>query len=313
MKNEVKKAMTFLDRKLVALSQYRPSRQYGGPVFIIGPPRSGTTLAYQLVTSCFDVGYITNLEARRPYIPAMAALMAGLLVKAREGVAQYSSEYGRTSGRFGPHEAGQFWYRWFPAGKEVYVREGELHTRFIKEMRQFLLFLESVKRKTLVFKNVYHCARIGALKEAFPEAVFIVVRRDPLEVAQSILRAREKVGNGREQWWSLPLPYGTPDHLPWAEQIVQQVEDVYREVDERSRNMGKDCFFDIDYASMCQDPRAVLCNLEIFLERRGVHLEWLKIPPSSFEPGPSRSVPDTDFMALKEALEAYSCKREKIQ
>ena len=33
------------------------------PIFIIGAPRSGSTLLYQVLTDYFEVGYISNLHA----------------------------------------------------------------------------------------------------------------------------------------------------------------------------------------------------------------------------------------------------------
>jgi len=34
------------------------------PLFIIGPPRTGSTLLYQLVVQRFDVGYLANRHCR---------------------------------------------------------------------------------------------------------------------------------------------------------------------------------------------------------------------------------------------------------
>lgn len=311
MKRAVKETVTRIDRQLVSLIKGRAKLRFGGPVFIIGPPRSGTTLAYQLLSGCFSFGFITNSEAKLPYAPGIAAVLAKMTSLGGRKVAGFSSEYGRTPGRFGPHEAGQFWYRWFPAGENVYVRCGDLGPACIQEMRKYLSFFEAVKRKPLIFKNVYHSARIDILKETFPEAVFLVVRREPLEVAQSILRAREKTGTGRDSWWSLPPPQGVPSDLPWAEQIISQVEDVYCEIDEQSTVSGNGRFFNISYASLCREPEVVLRNIESFFNEKGVHASLVAKPPESFEPGPERSVSGADYLALKEALSDYRFRREK--
>jgi len=313
MKRAVKETITRVDRQLVSLTKDHSKLRYGGPVFIIGPPRSGTTLAYQLLTACFSFGYITNSEAKRPYAPGIASVMAQISGLGGRKAERFSSEYGRTPGRFGPHEAGQFWYRWFPAGEDVYARAGDLGPECIQEMRKYLSFLEAVKRKPLVFKNVYHSARIGILREVFPEAVFLIVRRAPLEVAQSILRAREKTGAGRDEWWSLPPPYGVPSDMAWPEQIISQVIDVYCEIDDQCSVSGNDRFCDISYASLCREPETVLRNVEDFFKEKGVHARLLTKPPVSFEPGPERSVSDADYHTLREALAAQNSRREKDQ
>ena len=315
MKQVVKKTITCIDKQLVNLSRTRPGLHFGGPIFVIGPPRSGTTLAYQLLTACFDFGYITNFEAQRPYAPGLSAVIAKFLDRGSSQAMHFSSEYGRTPGRFGPHEAGRFWYRWFPAGECVYIRGGELGAERSEEMRKFLLFLETVKNKPLIFKNVYHCARIGILKEVFPEAVFIVIRRTPLEVAQSILRAREKTGGGRAKWWSLPLPppHGIPDNMHWPEQIIRQVEDVYCEIDEQRVATGSERFFDLDYTSLCREPERVLHTVRSFLESKDIRVTWRQKPPASFEPGPVKSVSNADYIALSKALAVYHSESEEAR
>lgn len=313
MKNLSKKFISNIDRLVSYVFTPKPALGLSGPIFIIGPPRSGTTLVYQLLTSCFDVSYITNLEARRTYAPALAAVLAKIVSLGVHEKTQFYSAYGRTPGQLGPHEAGQFWYRWFPAGENVYVRYGDLNSKTTAEMKRYVSFLQRIKQKPIVFKNVYHCARIDVLKKLFPDAVFIVIRREPLEVAQSILRAREDVGVGRETWWSLPLPppVGIPVEMPWAEQIVRQVEDVYGEIDSQREGAENERFFNINYRSLCEVPEEVLFSLESYLHRRGIRVRRLDKPPEFFEPGPEVSVSHEDYTALKEALVHTQSQGEK--
>lgn len=311
IKGYAKKTITIFDKMVIVFSRRSERVKISGPVFIVGPPRSGTTLAYQLFTTCLDFAYITNMEAQRPFAPAIAAIMAKRLDKSVHNGKSFSSQYGRTPGKFGPHEAGQFWYRWFPAGDQIYVRRGELDSERIADIRSYLSFLEYVKNKPLIFKNVYHCARIGALKDAFPEAIFIVIRREPLEIAQSILRAREKVGNGRNEWWSLPLPppHCVPKNMPWAEQIIRQVKDVYDEIDSQSAIQGRQYFIDVNYASLCSNPKEVIRTVKQLLQSKGVQVRFLEKPPEYFQPGPEKSVSEADYAELEQAIARYSTRR----
>ena len=42
-------------------------------IFIIGPPRTGSTLLYQLITICFKVCYFSNFMMRFPFSPCYIA------------------------------------------------------------------------------------------------------------------------------------------------------------------------------------------------------------------------------------------------
>ena len=44
------------------LSRGRESALLWPPVFILGAPRSGSTLLYQVLTEAFDFAYLTNLQ-----------------------------------------------------------------------------------------------------------------------------------------------------------------------------------------------------------------------------------------------------------
>jgi hypothetical protein len=63
------------------------------PVFIVGAPRSGSTLLYQLIVVRFDVGYLSNLHCRLYGAPSLVERMAG---RRLEPPAVFSSDHGRT-------------------------------------------------------------------------------------------------------------------------------------------------------------------------------------------------------------------------
>src|SRR5680860_357251 len=76
-------------------------------VFVVGVPRSGTTLATQLLASFAEVGYINNLIARFWSAPATGALLSKSL--GIEPSFSGHSDYGRTHRVDEPHEFGRFW------------------------------------------------------------------------------------------------------------------------------------------------------------------------------------------------------------
>ena len=82
------------------------------PIFIIGLPRSGSTLLSQLITQIYDIGYINNLVARFWSNPII-----GIKLSQEFDLANYksllNSSYGVTSLINEPHEFGYYWNQWF--------------------------------------------------------------------------------------------------------------------------------------------------------------------------------------------------------
>ena len=77
-------------------------------VFIVGVPRSGTTLLYQLMSTHLDVGYVSNAMARWWMVPVAAARFRSPLNQRPESLT-LASDLGRSEGPDGPHEFGWFW------------------------------------------------------------------------------------------------------------------------------------------------------------------------------------------------------------
>ena len=82
------------------------------PIFIVGPPRSGTTLLYQIIVHCFHVAYFPNIAARFYKIPVIATKIGKILFRPYKS--DFTSTYGLVKGTMAPHEAGVIWDRWFP-------------------------------------------------------------------------------------------------------------------------------------------------------------------------------------------------------
>ena len=83
-------------------------------------------------------------------------------------------------------------------------------------------------KKPFLFKNLYNSMRILPIRKALPESLFIVCYRDPVDIAQSILKCLEnKLGN-RSSWWSVPpREYNEIRNNPPLQQVVEQVYYIY--------------------------------------------------------------------------------------
>ncbi|NIU01842.1 MAG: hypothetical protein GWN01_13310, partial [Nitrosopumilaceae archaeon] len=65
---------------------------------------------------------------------------------------------------------------------------------------QIIAYLEWLFDSPFLTKNVKMSVRLPALKEIFPEAKLIRIRRNPVDIALSLLLARRIRGL---EWWSV--------------------------------------------------------------------------------------------------------------
>ena len=83
-------------------------------IFVVGVPRSGTTILTQLLLSAFQIGYVNNIVAKFWQAPYIGSILAKSLKNNQQNLnISTDSNYGFTNEYEGPHEFGYFWRRWF--------------------------------------------------------------------------------------------------------------------------------------------------------------------------------------------------------
>ncbi len=273
-------------------------------LWIIGPPRSGTTLLYQVMVNRYDLTYFSNFTARLYLAPIVGIWLERSLLRKSNRSGEYQSQFGKTPGWLGPSEAGAFWYRWFPKGDHVHVPAGATPEEHLEQLRQEVYGMSKVRSAPTVFKNTYNSMRIAPIVEAFPEAYFLVCRRNPIDTAQSILAGRIRAAGDKHVWWSLP-----PNQIdkirghPPCEQVVEQVYYVYGQIEEDGRRLGSSRFFEVHYEALCNDVQATLSSIEQFLGRKGVKLSVSGQVPDRFPVSRGQKVSDDDYRCIVRTVE----------
>ena len=251
------------------------------PVFILGAPRCGSTLACQVLLDAFDFGYLSNLHALCYGMPELVERVAcpGRWRRPNCRV----SEYGRTEGWSGPSECGNFWYRFFPRTQSA-KRLAPLPPRKLRALRRAVAgFVRSCGRPVL-FKNLFCSIRIPQLAQALPEALFLVVHRDEIDVGHSLLEGRQRLFGDYRSWLGVLPPGGEAlSELPAHAQVIEQVRGIYALIDRERCRVGPDRFFDVRYERFCDRPNEVLDELEDFFRRHGVPLRRQRMIFERFE------------------------------
>jgi len=235
--------------------------------FVVGPPRSGTTLLYELMITRYRFAFLSNL-AHRFYLTPVAATMLG-----RRGIADwqgnFESTYGHITGWAAPNEGGWIWDRWF---HEENPQISEIPAETI---RGTIMALCRVLDGPFLNKNVMHSVHLILLDHLFPGCLFIHLKRDPAENMRSILRARENEAGPEvnQDWWSVkPREWRHYRDAPRALQAASQVLYVHENIEADAKLLGPNRSLVVEYADVCADSRGALDRIGEFLSGAGMEI-----------------------------------------
>jgi hypothetical protein len=252
------------------------------PIFVVGAPRSGSTLLYQLLVVRFDVAYLSNLHCRFFGAPALVERAVGKRLRPPD---DFSSRFGSTQGLAAPSECGPYWYRFFRKSPQ-HVSLVDADPAQLERLRQSVRAFAGAAGRPLVLKNLVNSVRLAPLAAALPEALFVVVRRDEADTAASILAGRRAVHADESEWWSVEPPQlERLRALPPEEQALEQVRAIESLVEETKEEIGRERFLDLRYEELCADTHRALGSIAAFAERHGVDLRIRRDVPARFEPG----------------------------
>ncbi|NEU96207.1 sulfotransferase [Bradyrhizobium uaiense] len=282
-------------------------------LFILGPPRSGTTLTSQLVLESQGFAGVTNFAARfwlAPHIGMMIENYLGL--HDQSSSMSFQSLRGRTSSWSEPNEFGFFWSRWFDHGQETHFLDERTRQLVDRSgLVRSISAMQAVQEKPLVFKNnTWFSFQADWLADVFPLAVFASCRRDAFFVAQSIWLQRLDLFGDVARWWSVKPPdYADITKLPPIEQVARQAVSIEIATDASLAKIGPGRVIDVDYERLSREPRSVIGELAEAIKSKGgsanVQLDRI---PERFESTDRVRLDDGVSRELRVALDKWRSK-----
>jgi len=223
-------------------------------VFVVGAPRSGTTVLTQVLAHCLDVGYICNLAARFWQAPIVGIRLAREILGESMSPG-FNSRYAITDGAAGVHEFGYFWRHWLHMRSNTDVAGISRWALNLEGLRCALANIQAEFNKPVVMKGVWpayiHRQIWGTLAH---KVVWVNIERDPVDNCISILEGRRKRGSV-EDWccgWVPPEPtFSELSRLDPFGQIAGQVtywRGYYAGIATHT----------VRLADLCADPMAVV-------------------------------------------------------
>jgi hypothetical protein len=267
------------------------------PVLMVGAPRGGTTLLYELLAANYQTAYISNLAALLYRSPVLAT-RTGLHLFGRH-TPRYRSDIGYISGVMAPSEAGELIRHWFTGASPLAVRGGGA------SVRSLVANLSVAHGGPLVLKNLYLESALDLVLATFPEIVALRIARDSRFTAQSILATREMETGSREGWWG-PKPRGheallTQDAINQVAWQVRSIEAAIDRLTQRRELAGR--VFACGYADLCANPAAVLdAFANFYRSATGRAIVRLRAVPGKFPISNRIRLSAKDWAALEKAL-----------
>lgn len=237
-------------------------------IFILGAPRTGSTLLYQAICSRLSLPYIANLTND---IFAETPIVGLAIQRAMPVEISYASRYGKTDGPFQPSEGSAVMTRWFGGGHPSALVSARILEGMEPHFLATLAAAEALFGAPLVIKNAWNCFRVSYLAQASPAARFIWIRRDAADAAKSDLAARYRTkGSARE--WNSATPANIDDlrGMAPAAQVVENQHAFNNAVAAGLSHHAEGRWREVWYEDFCRDPDAVLADLGAFLERSAI-------------------------------------------
>lgn len=246
-------------------------------VFLLGSPRTGSTLVYQLIVNFFGFYYFSNFVADHFSESPIVGTALEKTLNPHKPV-PYESSYGKTSGLWEPSEASAIFMNWFGGGHPSQVVSATVRKEKESHLVTTMQSIYGLMRKPIVIKNAWNCFRIADLARIFPNAHFVWIRRDIARSAISDLAARYRRG-GPEVWNSAtPANYIEIQKLPYWEQVVEQQYEYNKAMESDLHMHANGRFCKIWYEDICAGLEMQLDSLAGFFEGMKVAISFADLP-----------------------------------
>ena len=252
-------------------------------VLVAGTARSGSTVLSWWLARSGAFAVPSNLVSRFWRAPAVGAMVERLLtepaldfrgelsVPPQVSLPEpYAADIGKTRGLSAPHEFWYFWRRTLgfadpPALGPQGRRDADVDA-FVGHLAAY----EQVMGRPIATKALIAAWDLDWLAQILPTAIFIDLRRDPLQTMRSLLRVRERHSGGRQHWYSFRLPdmSGIAALSPEL-QVAVQVRRMRAAIDRGLGALPPDRVLTMDHADLCADPATEWHRLREWFAQHG--------------------------------------------
>jgi len=272
----------------------RPSKPL---IFVCGAPRTGTTFFTQVLINNLPVGYFNNLTSVFPRSPIIANQIFGRFLSPK--ALTYDSYYGKSLYFSGPNDALYIWDRWF--GDRAVIPTS-LSDADREDMNRFFAAYEQFLQKPIINKNNNLNTYAHLVADVFEDVHFICMTRDPLFLAQSLLKARQDIHGNIHEPYGIDSPYHAHPE-DYIESLCEQVLFHEQVIREQQRIVGEDRFWIVQYEEFCRHPEIIVKRVSEEILGIPVSMDELQAKLKPFSASNTLRMDSEVFEALKQTLE----------
>jgi len=271
------------------------------PLFIIGAPRTGSTLLYQLLIQNYNFSFFNNLQSFFFGSPALIAKLTRNIDVTKSCQQLVQSKYGYIPGLFAPSESATIFRHWFgDSDPSAHIADP---ARAI--IRKTVVYLSATVPAPFIAKNLNNALRLATISAVLPETIFVWIKRHPLYASQSLIKMRRRLYGSDDIWASIKPPsYAKIIERSPFEQVVWQIKDIDDLISQYFAGKERARLIKIKYESLCQRP-----DKELDMIAQNYHrLSGLKLQRTEsretilLEARNKRQLPETEWKRLKETV-----------
>ena len=160
-----------------SLADVKFSSEYS-PIFIVGSPRTGSTIVFEKLTNELDVLYPNNLSWKFYKNFFFSFLLSKKLFNNKAHNC-FDSDHGGTlgCGWNAPSECGTFWRKWIDIDNKNFYDFDSLTQKQKNEIKEDIYSVINYFDKPILFKNLVTGQMMRVLSQIFPNAKFINTKR----------------------------------------------------------------------------------------------------------------------------------------
>jgi len=231
------------------------------PIFIVGVPRSGTTLLYQLLAQHPDLGWFSNNILKKLYSEDYLKFV--FMRKRIFELRKFPYPPDEFNQRFflpeeTPFEGGRLFRMAFQVSWNPQVSEKGL--ALLKKIIIETLIQQNKKR--FLSKVPRNSMRIPAINTFFPNSKFIHIIRDGRAVVNSLLKRSKENPTG---YFGIPLK-NSNKNMNQIEKHAIQWNEVIEEIKKASKNLKDGQYMEIKYEDLINSPKEHMKQITKFCE-----------------------------------------------
>ena len=245
-------------------------------IFIISPPRSGSTITYQILNRATRSLYLSNIWNLLYALP----FIGGKYTKDMSTNKDFKSDRGLVSGLSGESEGMKFWNYWM--GQDLEERENivpEKRLKYLKSVFSTLL----TKDKPMISSYLGHAFSVDFLRKNFPGCMFVYLKRDEISNIYSMIRTYKEFDKNRKNFnWMSLKPIGWKDNI--EEEVTDKVLWQYKSIKQKIESeISEEDTIIVDYEDICNNPHKFLKQIQEFAKEHEIDLQlYLENIPDSF-------------------------------